>query len=149
VAVEPDEDRAVTAGFALGDHGVVHQGCAPEALPQTDASVVTCLDVIHHLDDAGLAATLVHVCGCLSPGGKLVLRTTVPGAGPAPFYRWYETQRLRLAGIAPHYRDRESIVQAMGGAGLRVVLVQPTAPGREETWFIGEAGNGKAAARPA
>lgn len=149
VAVEPDEDRAVAAGFALGDHGVVHQGCAPENLPHTDASVVTCLDVIHHLDDAGLAATLLQVRGCLSPGGKLVLRTSVPRAGRAPFYRWYETRRLRLQGIAPHFRNRDTITQAIAAAGLQVVLIEPTAPGREETWFIAEAGDGKAAGRPA
>jgi SAM-dependent methyltransferase len=149
VAIEPDEDRAVTARFVLGDRGVVHEGGAPEALPHIEASVVTCLDVIHHLDNAGLAATLVQVRGCLSPGGKLVLRTTVPGAGRTPFYRWYETRRLHMLGISPHFRDRESIVQALAAAGLRVVLIEATAPGREETWFIAEAGDGKAAARPA
>jgi hypothetical protein len=70
------------------------------------------------------------------PGGPLILRVTVPGPGPAPFYRWVETRRLALARLVPHYRGREETVKAMLAAGLRVDLVEPTAPGREETWFI-------------
>jgi predicted exporter/2-polyprenyl-3-methyl-5-hydroxy-6-metoxy-1,4-benzoquinol methylase len=146
VAVEPDEDRVVTARFVLADCGVVHEGGAPEALPQTDAAVVTCLDVVHHLDDQGLAATLSRARACLSPGGKLVLRTTVPAPGRAQYYRWYETRRLHMRGLTPHYRDRETMVQAMTAVGLRVVLVEPTAPGREETWFIAEMADGRRAA---
>jgi len=146
VAIEPDEDRVVTARFALGECGVVHEGGAPEALPQTDAAAVTCLDVIHHLDDQGLAATLKRVRACLPLTGKLILRTTVPVPGRVPFHRWYETRRLRMLGLAPHYRDRASIVQAIETAGLRVVLVEPTGPGREETWFIAEAADSRGAA---
>jgi hypothetical protein len=54
-----------------------------------------------------------------------------------------------LQGIAPHFRNRDTITQAIAAAGLQVVLIEPTAPGREETWFIAEAGDGKAAGRPA
>jgi hypothetical protein len=99
---------------------------------------VLCLDVIHHLEDAGLAATLDHARRCLAAGGKLVLRAAVPAAGRAPFHRWFETRRLRLHRLRPHYRQREPIVQALQTAGFAVSLVEPTAPGREETWFIAE-----------
>ena len=139
VAIDPDEDRVVTARFVLGSRGAVHEGCAPDDLPAVTVSAVLCLDVIHHLDDAGLAATLAHVRACLVPGGKLVLRATVPAAGRVPYFRWFETRRLRLARLSPHYRSRDAVVSAMVAAGLRVVLVEPTAPGREETWFIAEA----------
>jgi hypothetical protein len=68
-----------------------------------------------------------------------VLRATVPAAGRVPYFRWFETRRLRLARLSPHYRSRDAVVSAMVAARLRVVLVEPTAPGREETWFIAEA----------
>jgi SAM-dependent methyltransferase len=136
VGVEPDEDRATTARFVLGDRGTVHEGAAPDDLPEVRAAAVVCLDVIHHLDEAGLAKTLAHVRKCLIPGGTLILRATVPAPGPTPFYRWFETRRLAFARLVPHYRGREETVKAMLAAGLRVDLVEPTAPGREETWFI-------------
>jgi SAM-dependent methyltransferase len=140
VAIEPDEDRVITARFVLGDRGTIREGVAPDDLPTLVASAVVCLDVIHHLDDAGLAATLAHVRACLGDGGKLVLRATVPLSGRTPYFRWFETRRLSLAKQKPRYRSRETVVAAMVAAGLRVVLVEPTAPGREETWFIAESG---------
>ena len=140
VAIEPDEDRVTTARFVLGERGSVREGMAPDDLPTMEAAAVVCLDVIHHLDDAGLAATLSHVRACLVPGGKLVLRATVPMSGRTPYFRWFETRRLFLSKQKPRYRKREAVVVAMVAAGLRVVLVEPTAPGREETWFIAESG---------
>jgi SAM-dependent methyltransferase len=136
VGIEPDEDRATTARFVLGDRAEVYEGMAPGDLPDVRAAAVVCLDVLHHLDDAGLAKTLTHARNCLVPGGTLILRATVPGPGPTPFYRWFETRRLAFARLVPHYRQREATVKAMLAAGLRVDLVEPTAPGREETWFI-------------
>ena len=136
VAVEPDEDRAGIAKFVLGERGQVHVGAAPALLPEVDAAAVLCLDVIHHLDDDGLARTFAQVRRSLRPGGSLILRATVPVAGPAPFYRWFETRRLAFSRTKPHYRQREPIVKALAAAGLAVTLVEPTAPGREETWFI-------------
>jgi SAM-dependent methyltransferase len=136
VAVEPDEDRAGVARFVLGERGEVQVGAAPDLLPEVNASAGLCLDVIQHLDDDGLAKTLAHVHRCLRPGGKFVLRATVPGAGRTPFYRWFETRRLALSGLRPHYRQREAVVRALENAGLSPNLVELTAPGREETWFI-------------
>jgi SAM-dependent methyltransferase len=138
VGVEPDEDRVAVARFVLGARGEVYEGAAPDALPQVSAAAVVCLDVIHHLDGDGLARTLSHVHGCLGPGGRLVLRATVPVAGRTPFYRWFETRRLALAKLRPHYRQREAVVKAIESAGFTMTLVEPTAAGREETWFIAE-----------
>ena len=136
VGIEPDEDRATTARFVLGDRATVHEGAAPGDLPEVSAAAVVCLDVIHHLDDLDLAKTLAHVRRSLMPGGTLILRVTVPAPGPVPFYRWVETRRLAFARLVPHYRGRPETVKALLAAGLRVDLVEPTAPGREETWFI-------------
>jgi predicted exporter/SAM-dependent methyltransferase len=140
VAIEPDEDRVTTARFVLGERGSVSEGSAPGDLPKVSAAAVVCLDVIHHLDDTGLSATLAHARACLVPGGKLVLRATVPAQGAVPFFRWFETWRLSFARLVPHYRTRESVVAAMVAAGLRVAVVEATAPGREETWFIADLG---------
>ncbi len=98
VALEPDEDRADVARFVLGAAGEVHEGPAPADLPEVAAAAVLCLDVIHHLDDQALAATLGHLRRCLPLAGKLVLRATVPaGKGRAPFYRWAATSAAPLA----------------------------------------------------
>ncbi len=146
VGLEPDEERVRIARFVLGERGEVHLGAAPAGLPEVAASAVLCLDVIHHLDDDGLGRTLAHARRCLAAGGKLVLRATVPAAGRAPFYRWFETRRLALSRLRPRYRQRQPIVRALEDAGFAVSLVEPTTPGREETWFIGVAGPARAAA---
>lgn len=139
IAIEPDEDRVDVARFVLGTGGEVHQGGAPEALPDAPVSAVLCLDVIHHLDDEALHRTLSHIRAHLLPGGRLILRATVPNPGRAPFYRWFETRRLAMHRLKPCYRSRESVTTAMAKVGLVPTLVEPTAPGREETWFIAEA----------
>jgi len=140
VAIEPDEDRVDVARFVLGSRGEVHEGAAPAALPDVAAAVVLCLDVIHHLDDAGLAATLAHLRRCLVPGGKLVLRATVPAVrGRMPFHRRFETRRLARLRRKPHYRSLESVRASLSAAGFAVAVVEATSPGREETWFVGEA----------
>jgi SAM-dependent methyltransferase len=143
VGVEPDEDRVGVARYVLGQRGEVHLGAAPETLPEVAASAVLCLDMIHYLDDDGLASTLGHARKCLQAGGKLVLRATVPAGGRTPFYRWIETRRLAFHGQRHYYRQREPLVKAMEAAGFAVTLVEPTAAGREETWFVGEAGEGR------
>jgi SAM-dependent methyltransferase len=139
VAVEPDEDRVDVARFVLGARGEVHQGAAPEALPRVSAAAVLCLDVIHHLDDEALAKTLDHARRSLGQHGRLILRATVPGPGRPPFYRWFETRRLALAKLRPHYRGRSEVGKAIEAAGFELTLVEPTAPGREETWFVASA----------
>jgi predicted exporter/SAM-dependent methyltransferase len=142
VAVEPDEDRATVARYVLGERGEVLLCAAPDNLPEVTAAAVLCLDVIHHLDDGALARTLRHARRCLPDRGRLVLRVSVPGSGRAPFYRRVETWRLALRGQRPHYRSQETIVQTLASAGFAIGLVEPTAPGREETWFVGIAGAG-------
>jgi SAM-dependent methyltransferase len=140
VAVEPDPDRVDVARFVLGARGEVHEGAAPEGLPRVVADAVMCLDVIHQLDDQALARTLTHARECLEAEGRLVLRATVPSPGRTPFYRWFETRRLAFARQSPHYRQRAEVTAAIEAAGFRLVLVEPTAPGREETWFVAAAG---------
>jgi SAM-dependent methyltransferase len=142
VAVEPDEDRAAVARYVLGERGEVQVGAAPDCLPAVTVAAVLCLDVIHHFDDQALDRVLRHARRCLPAGGRLVVRATVPGAGRTPFYRWVETRRLALCRQRPHYRPRETLVQALVAAGFAVTRIEPTAPGREETWFVGIAGAG-------
>jgi predicted exporter len=137
VGIEPDEDRARTAHWILGDRGEVHEGAVPGCWAEVEASAVLCLDVVHNLDDADLARTFSMVEKCLVPGGRFVMRATVPAGAPAPFQRWFEQTRLRLAGRTAHFRSADALIAALERAGMASVKVEPT-HGREETWFIAE-----------
>ena len=138
--VEPDAARVRIAARAFGPRGTAVVGVAP-GLPPEPASVdvAICLDVVYQLDDAALAATLHELCARLTPGGRLVLRVTVPGAGPVPWMRRWETLRLRCAGRAPRYRTATELRAAFEAAGLAVETAEPSAPGSEELWLVGVA----------
>jgi hypothetical protein len=43
---------------------------------------------------------------------------------------------MRFKNLRPYFRTEEEITEALNWAGFKVELVEPTAPGREETWFI-------------
>jgi hypothetical protein len=114
-------------------------GRAPDvpAAPEK-ADVALVLDIAHYLDDAALAQTLSRLRDALRPGGRLVLRATVPTAGRVPLARRIETLRLRLLRTQIHYRPTAAIEAAVRDAGFDVPTVEPSAPGREETWFVAE-----------
>jgi uncharacterized protein len=137
VGIEPDEDRARTAHWVLGNRGEVHEGAAPECWVDVAANTVLCLDVVHHLSDPDLDRTLSLVEKSLAAGGRFVMRATVPAAARPPFHRWVEQTRIRLAGRQSHYRGADALVAAIERAGMHMVKVEPT-QGREETWFLAE-----------
>jgi len=56
--------------------------------------------------------------------------------GRLRFYRWVETFKMRLKGLTPHFRDVSVMTGLLGLCGYRTDFVAPTAPGREDTWFI-------------
>ena len=77
--LDPDEERVRVARSALGLRGDIRTGCAPDlaGLPDS-ADTAMILDVIHMLDDAALRKTLGILCAKLVPGGRLVIRATIP-----------------------------------------------------------------------
>jgi uncharacterized protein len=139
VGIEPDEDRAQVATWVLGDRGEITVGAAPGDMKPVKADAAICLDMVHHLHDDALGKTLSHIASCLPQGGKLILRATVPSSAGPTFYRRAENLLVRIgAGHAPRFRPAAALRTALEKAGLRVVLEEPTAKGREETWFVAE-----------
>jgi hypothetical protein len=88
------------------------------------------------LSDDELRLTLQRLRNKMSPEGKLILRTTVPSQKRIPWLRWIEERRLKILSLIPHFRSSEAVMALISGAGFRVELTEPTAAGREETWFI-------------
>ncbi len=94
---------------------------------------------MHYLDEAALAETLAGVVERLKPEGRVILRATLPEEGRF-LERSIETARMRLRGARPHWRSQETLRAAMLAAGLRVELVEASAPCRCEWWFVASRG---------
>jgi SAM-dependent methyltransferase len=69
--------------------------------------VVTCMDVVHHLEDANLARFLAEVVRALRPGGFLVLIDAVWNP------RWLTGRLLWGADRGAHPRRRETLRKAL------------------------------------
>jgi len=139
--LEPDPERARVARRVLGERGTVDQAPAPDwegSSKSYDAALM--LDVVHHLTDEALAATLGRIRAQLANGGRLVIRADVPAKGRIAWERWLETARLRLRGLRPRFRTLCELKAALVAAGFSIALCEPSAPRREETWLVGVAG---------
>jgi SAM-dependent methyltransferase len=136
--LDPDPKRVRIANRAFGDRGSATVGKAPDlpaAFPdQVDTGLI--LDMIHLLSDDELRLTLQRLHSKISPGGKLILRATVPSRKRTPWLRWVEERRLKILRVIPHFRSSEEVMALLSKAGFMVELTEPTAAGREETWFI-------------
>jgi SAM-dependent methyltransferase len=137
LGVESELDRARVAGRALGSRGNVVVARA-ETLPVLAGSVETVLmlDMVHHLDDAALHNTLDRARATLSPAGRLILRTTIPSKKRLPWERRLEVLHARLRRQRCHFRDADSLSEAITRAGFAPPKQEPSAPNREETWLI-------------
>jgi predicted SAM-dependent methyltransferase len=94
------------------------------------------LDMIHLISDDELRLTLQRLYDKIVPGGKLILRTTVPSRKRVPWLRRVEEWRLKALNVTPHFRSSEEVTALLSEAGFIVELKEPTALDREETWFI-------------
>lgn len=135
VATEPDPERARVARLVLGARGEVHELAAP-ALPEPAApfDLALLLDVVHHLADDALDATLAGIGRRLSPDGTLLIRATIPLASRPTWLRRVETWRLRRRGITPRFRDPEALAAALERAGF-VAEIEPVVE-REEAMIV-------------
>ena len=135
VGVDPDSERAQAARWAWQGRGQVVESAAPD-LPATDEpfDAALMLDVAHYLSDAALSETLRRIHAALIPGGRLLVRDTVPSRARAPRERWLEALLMRRRGLRTRFRSASELTEHLEVAGYSVT-VEPT-PGREETWFV-------------
>ncbi len=94
------------------------------------------LDMIHLLSDDELSLTLQRLRPRIILEGKLILRATVPIVKRTPWLRRIEEWRLRILKLMPRFRSKEEVTALLSEARFRVELTEPTAAGREETWFV-------------
>jgi predicted exporter/SAM-dependent methyltransferase len=136
--LDPDHRRVAIAARAFGDRGTASVGKAPDLPAASPDQVDTALmlDMIHLISDDELRLTLRRLHDKIVPGGKLILRTTVPSRKPVPWLRRVEEWRMKMLHLTPHFRSSEEVTRLLSDAGFAVELKEPTALDREETWFI-------------
>jgi predicted exporter/SAM-dependent methyltransferase len=136
--LDPDRRRVTIATRALGDRGSAVVGKAPDLPAGCPDRVDTALmlDMAHLISDDELRLTLQRLYDKIVPEGKLILRTTVPSPKRVPWLRRIEEWRLKALNVTPHFRSRKEVTALLSEAGFMVELREPTALGREETWFI-------------
>jgi predicted exporter/SAM-dependent methyltransferase len=137
LGIDPDAERVRIARSVLGPRGDIRPGRAPDLgeLPG-GADTALVLDIIHMLSDTEWEETLAHLHDKLIPGGRLVVRVTIPGDGARPWMRSWEELRLKRLHLSPRYRSREAIEAGLCAAGLGIERVEPAAPESEEVWFV-------------
>jgi SAM-dependent methyltransferase len=136
--LDPDRRRVAIADRAFGLRGSAAVGKAPDLPPACPDQVDTALmlDMIHLISDEELRLTLQGLYDKIMPGGKLILRTTVPSRKPVPWLRRIEEWRLKALYITPQFRSSEEVTAILSEARFTVELKEPTPLNREEIWFI-------------
>jgi cyclopropane fatty-acyl-phospholipid synthase-like methyltransferase len=136
--LDPDRRRVAIAVRAFGDRGSAAVGKAPDLPAASPDRVDTALllDMIHLISDDELRLMLRRLYDKIVPGGKLILRATVPSRRPVPWLRRVEEWRMKTLRLTSRFRSSEEVTAVLSEAGFTVELNEPTALGREETWFI-------------
>ena len=140
--IDPDGKRVAVAIRAIGERGAAEVGGAPDLPVSAPEKVdtVLMLDMIHLISDAALRLTFRRIRERLEPGGRLILRATIPSWKRPSWLRRLEMWRLRAAKSQPNYRSVEELGALINDAGLTVERVEPADPHREEMWFIAVSG---------
>ncbi len=125
VGLDYDEKRLAVARLALGSQPGVElvAGDVRDAqLPQAD--VVTCLDVLHYLDDDAQDAVLARLAAAIRPGGRLLIRDGEAGLGLRSWLTlWSERIAVFLGrhrGTMVNLRTRSATITALEAQGLSV-----------------------------
>jgi cyclopropane fatty-acyl-phospholipid synthase-like methyltransferase len=141
LSCDPDEERARVAARVLGKRGeVLHCKALDLPLENERADAILLLDVLHYFSDQELREFLGRVRPVLPSEGRLIIRVTIPKEG-FHLFRSVEVARLRFKGVRYYFRSTEQCIRILEDSGFKVDLVEPTAPRREETWFIVSAGD--------
>ncbi len=135
---DPDPERIRIARRVLGTGGVIGQAAAPNFPAEpARADVALMLDMAHYLSDEQLATTLGELRKRLLPAGRLVVRLTVASGKKFPWERMLERVRVKFNSMDLFFRSREQVQALLVAAGFELELTEASAPGREETWFVG------------
>jgi len=121
VGIDPDGDRVRVAARIAGKRANIVVGGAPD-IPDISkpADLIIMLDIVHYLDDQALALTLKRFHERLRPGGRFILRGTVPPERRlAPLY-WIEELRLRINRIPSYYRSLSTLEAMIKTAGFTI-----------------------------
>jgi predicted exporter len=143
LSCEPREERARVAARVLGRSGRVLR-CPAQDLPlrEEKANAALLLDVFHYFPDPDLRELLGRIRSAIGLGGRLVIRVTVPAPG-FRLFRLVEELRLKVRRAKYFFRTAPQIRRILEEEGYEIVLSEPSAPGREETWFIAQVAGGK------
>ena len=136
IACEPGARRARVAARVLGDSAkVLQMGANDLPLTKKRANAVLLLDMLHYLSEKDIEELFSNLRTMLIRPKQLIIRVTLIRE-KFSFQRLVETKKMRLKNQRPYFRTEEEIIGMLNRAGFKVALVEPTAPGREETWFI-------------
>jgi trans-aconitate methyltransferase len=133
--IEPEVERVRVASIALGNHGLVVQGRAPD-LPQAPegADGAFMLDMIHFLSDAQLSLTLMRLHARLVPGALLTIRAVMVPQRRIAWCWWIDGFRNKLNGVETHWRSAEQIQSVLTQCGYEVANMAPSGVKGDMLW---------------
>ena len=135
--IDPDPGRVRIAARAVGDRGRIEIGRAPDIpCPEHPADLVTMMDIMHYLNNRDLPLALKKIYQCLEPGGRLVVRATIPPTRRLPWVWWLENFKLKLSGTPAYYRSVAENKNMLLQAGFDIEKTQPSGPNGELIWMI-------------
>lgn len=135
--LEPDPKRSAAARRAFGERGSVLTAAAP-ALPADSgpADAALLLDIAPELSDEDFRATLSGLAGRLKPGGRLVIRATIPGSAKMSWPVRLQTWKWRTSRKAARLRTPDELKADLAAAGFGVERVDGCALGPHVTWIL-------------
>ncbi len=135
--IDPDPGRVRIAARAVGDRGRIEIGRAPDIpCPEQPADLVVMMDIMHYLDDRDLPLALKRIYQCLRPGGRFIVRATIPPQRRLPWVWWLENLKLKLSGTPAYYRSVAQNKSMLLQAGFSIEHTQPSGANGELIWMI-------------
>lgn len=139
--IDPDPERVRVAAVATGDRGSISVGWAPQ-LPagvSRPVDIVLLLDMLHHLDDATVAALFKKSFAALAKEGILVTRFVIVPRRRLSWSWHLEDRRIKITGRQPWYRSREQVSRWMEDAGFTICTSEVSSANPELVWIVGRA----------
>jgi len=135
--IEPNRKRVEVASRVIGTRGDVQVGCAPDipAVPGR-ADTALLIDMTHMVTDDELRLTLKRIREKLTSDGTVIIRATVHREHTSPWKRRIEEMKNRAMKCLSRFRTEKEICGILSVSGFDVIQTEPSAPGREEVWFV-------------